>query len=277
MRLIGAIVLVLCAFAGNSILGRLGVFHYQMDALSFALVRVTAGAVTLAVLVWGRGGALPLSGGLRIGGALALSVYLLGFSWAYVSLDAGLGALILFGVVQLVMFGWASARGQGTTWLGWAGAGIAFAGLVLLLWPTDALRVDPRAAAAMSVAGLGWGIYSLLGKAEADPLAATASNFVLSIPLVCIGMLAVAGWSWTFGGLLAAIVSGAVTSGLGYALWYRVLSQITPTVAAVLQLCVPVIAVAAGVVLLAEPLSAKLIAASALVLGGVAVSVLKGR
>lgn len=270
------VALTMCAFAGNSILNRAGVYGQGMDPMVFALIRVAAGAVTLAALVWMRGKRLPLQGKLRWGGAISLTLYMLGFSWAYLSLGAGLGALVLFGVVQLVMFLWAVTTGQGVPVLRWAGAGIAFGGLVVLLWPGGAVAVPPLGAMSMAIAGAAWGAYTLLGQKEADALAGTAGNFVLCLPLTALALLA--GWDGaiTGAGVLIAILAGAVTSGLGYALWYRVLPTLPTTVAAVAQLSVPVIAVAAGWLLLGEAISLRIVFAGALVLGGIALS-LKAR
>ena len=265
----------MCAFAGNSILNRAGVAGDGMDPMMFAVVRVAAGAVTLALLVRLRGGTLPLIGGRRLGGALSLTVYMLGFSWAYLTLGAGLGALILFGVVQLVMFGWAVIRGQSVPVLRWLGASVAFAGLILLLWPSGTVQVPPAGAASMALAGAAWAAYTLLGQGEAEPLAATAANFVICLPFTSLALMAGWGGAITTQGVLIAVAAGAVTSGLGYALWYRVLPSLPTTIAAIAQLSVPVIAVAAGIVLLGEGVTLRLVMAGALVLGGIAVSLIR--
>lgn len=270
MRLFLLTLIVMVAFAANSLLNRLGVAVYGTDPLSFAAIRVAAGALTLAVLARG---ALAL-GRARVWGALTLALYMLGFSVAYISLGAGVGALILFGTVQLVMFGWAVARGQGVPALRWIGAGVAFGGLVLLLWPQGEVQVPLAGAMAMVAAGAGWGAYSLLGQGESRPLVATAGNFVLTLPLT-LAPLALVPVTVTTGGVMTALVAGAITSGLGYALWYRVLPQLASTTAATAQLSVPVIAVAGGVVLLAEPLDLRLVVAAALVLGGIGLSLLR--
>ncbi len=276
MKLILLVTLTMCAFAGNSILNRLGVGQQGMDPMAFAVIRVIAGAVTLVVLARLRGGALVLSGAARWGGASTLAVYMLGFSWAYLTLGAGLGALILFAVVQLVMFAFALWRGQAVPLLRWAGALVAFGGLVLLLWPAGAVQVPLAGALSMAVAGAAWAGYTLLGQGEKDALAGTAANFFLCVPLVLPGLL-LAGTGMTVAGVLTAVLAGAVTSGLGYALWYRALPLLPTTLAAIVQLSVPVIAVLAGVVLLAEPLTAKVLLAGGLVLGGIAVSLLPAK
>jgi drug/metabolite transporter (DMT)-like permease len=275
MNLFALVTLAMAAFAANSVLNRAAVFGAGMDPMVFACIRVAAGAVMLGGLVRLRHGHLPLRGGRRIAGAVALALYMLGFSWAYTSLGAGLGALILFGVVQLVMFSWSILQRQPLSAWRAIGASIAFGGLILLLWPAGAVRVPVAGALSMAAAGVGWGAYSLLGRAESDPLAATAANFLLCLPLVFAGLFfQEPASSITLAGTLLACVSGAVTSGLGYALWYRVLPQLAATLAGIVQLSVPVIAVAAGVVLLGEHLTLRMVIAGLMVLGGIAVSVL---
>ena len=272
MRLALTVALVMLAFAANSVLNRLAVDRFGTDPLVFAAIRVAAGAAMLALLARGR---LAL-GRARVGGALALALYMLGFSWAYLALGAGLGALILFGTVQLVMFGWAVRAGEAVPLVRWLGAGVALAGLVLLLWPGGGDAVSLPGAAAMAAAGVGWGAYSLLGRGAPRPLEATAGNFVLCLPLVLLPLLAATG-PVTPAGAVTAVVAGAVTSGLGYALWYRVLPRLAATIAAVAQLSVPVIAVAAGALLLGEALSLRLLLAAALVLGGIGLSLYRTR
>ena len=277
MRLFLLTVLTMCALAGNSILNRWGVDVFGLDPMTFAVLRTVSGAAVLWVLVRGRGGRIGPLGRARWAGAAALSVYMIGFSWAYLTLGAGIGALILFGSVQLVMFAVAVGRGQAVSLMRWSGAGVAFAGLVLLLWPGGSVTIPLAGAASMAAAGAAWGCYTLLGQRAADALAATAGNFALAVPMVLPTLLLSAGGPVSFGGGVTAVLSGAVTSGLGYALWYRVLPRLDTTVAAVAQLSVPVIAVAAGLVLLAEPVTGRTVLAGALVLGGIGLSLLRGR
>lgn len=276
MRLFFLVALTMCAFAANSVLTRVGVAHFGMEPVGFAVWRVAAGALTLAALVKVRGGA-PMAGLLaRWRGALALAVYMLGFSWAYLTLGAGLGALILFGALQIMMFGWAVWRGQVIPQMRWIGAIFAMIGLVVLLWPTESFAVPFGGTLLMIIATIGWAAYTILGQGARDPLAATAGNFLLCLPLVLLAMLLNgASGSVSLGGIGAAIVAGAVTSGLGYALWYRVLPQLPTTMAAVAQLSVPVIAVIGGVIFLDEPLTLRMTIAGALVLGGIALSNVK--
>lgn len=265
--------LIMCAFASNSLLNRLGVAIQGMDPMDFATIRTGAGAAMLWALVAMRQAACPaLVSGRRFAGALALAIYMVGFSWAYITLDAGLGALILFGVLQIVVFTWAVIQRQAIPLLRWVGAGIALIGLFVLLWPGGDTALPLGGALAMTVAGASWAIYTLLGQAEPDPLGATASNFLWCLPLVALVMLASGPGPMPLPAVITAIIAGAITSGLGYALWYRVLPSLPTTVAGIAQLSVPVIAVAAGVAFLGETLSLRLIIAGALVLGGIAVS-----
>jgi drug/metabolite transporter (DMT)-like permease len=270
MRLAALTALVLVAFAANSILNRLALAGGDIGPAAFAALRLGAGAAVLSLLVVARGGRVPLAGPGRAIGAGALALYMIGFSFAYLTLDAGLGALILFGGVQVTMFAGAVLGGEAVPLRRWAGGGIALAGLAALLWPAGAGAPDPAGALLMAAAALGWGLYSLAGRRAADPLAATAANFAVALP-VALAALAVArdAAGATPLGIAAALVSGAVTSGLGYALWYAVLPRLGASRAAVAQLAVPVIAVAGGVAFLGEAPTARMLVAGAVVLGGV--------
>lgn len=278
MQLFLLTALTMIAFAANSVLNRVGVATYGMDPMAFAVIRTAAGAVMLAGLVLlRRQGGLALWNRKRGAGAVALAVYMLGFSWSYLTLGAGLGALILFGILQVVMFGWAVVEGQRIPMIRWAGAGVAMVGLVVLLWPGGDAAVPFAGAMAMVLAGVAWGAYTLLGRGEPDALGATVGNFILCFPLV-VGALAFADLgSLSMPGVITAMIAGAVTSGMGYACWYRCVPQLATVTASVAQLSVPVIAVAAGVVLLAEPLTSRLIVAGILVLGGIAISLKPSR
>ncbi|MEM7317843.1 MAG: DMT family transporter, partial [Pseudomonadota bacterium] len=192
----------------------------------------------------------------------------------YQTLDAGLGALILFGVVQITMFGLSALAGAGGTRRQVTGAAIAFAGLVYILWPGADAQADTAGAALMILAGIGWAGYTLAGRREPDALAATGANFVLALPVTALAIWLVgSGWQMTPMGYLWAILSGAVTSGLGYALWYKVLPGLSAPVAATVQLSVPVIAIAAGVLLLGESAGWPLVLGTLLVVGGIALAV----
>lgn len=270
LRLTLLAALVMAAFAANSLLNRAAVGAGEITATGFAGVRLAAGAAVLWGLCAFRGRRPAQDLRQTLLGAGSLTVYMLGFSLAYRSLDAGLGALILFGMVQITMFAWGVLRGAAPAPLQWAGAGLAFAGLAYVLWPAGAVQVPPGGAALMAAAGAGWGAYSLAGRQAADPLGATAANFLWSALLVLPLVLAAGSLQGaTLSGAALATVSGAVTSGLGYALWYRVLPQMQASVAASVQLSVPVIALLAGALLLQETLGTRLILGTLAVLAGI--------
>ena len=262
------------AFAGNSVLTRLALADKAIDPGSFVLLRLGSGAAVLLLLIGWQKSFGALWGPKRISGTLALSFYMLGFSYAYIKLDTGVGALILFGVVQIAMFGAAVIAREPVPHHRVAGAGIAFGGLCILLFPTTAVALDPWAVCLMVVAGLGWGSYSIVGRSAGPSLPATAASFALALPL-CAGVV----WIFmpaapvltTYGALLA-VLSGTLTSAMGYGLWYWILPQISASVASVSQLVVPVLAMAAGMVFLDEALTMKFVIACALVLSGIALS-----
>ncbi len=272
MRIFLLTALVMIAFAANSVLTRFAIAGGHIDPTGFAVVRVISGAAMLWLFLTLRGGRLQIFSRTRAFGALTLAVYIIGFSLAYLTLDAGLGALILFGVVQIAMFSHGALFGVTPTPRKMIGAAVAFAGLVLVLWPSAAVQVDPVGAVLMIAAGLGWAAYTIIGKGSDDPLANTAGNFLICAPIVALLML-VQNTFYTPTGLIVAILCGAVTSGLGYALWYAVLPKLMQSTAAVVQLSVPVIAILAGAAILAEPLDLKVILATVLVLGGIGLAV----
>ncbi|MCR9126647.1 MAG: DMT family transporter [Rhodobacteraceae bacterium] len=271
MRLILLTGLTMVAFAANSIFNRLAVDSGAAAPLDFAVLRVVSGAVALIALVLWQRRDLTLWRAPRLLGAGALTVYLVGFSLAYLTLDAGLGALILFAVVQMTMLALSALRGARATLRQGIGAAIALAGLAWVLWPEPDAPMAVAGAALMALAGLGWGIYTMIGRGEADPLAATAANFLLAVPLVA----AVALWAGadpaqvTPAGYALAIASGALTSGMGYALWYSVLPRIDASLAATVQLSVPVIALVLGALLLGEAVAARALVGVSLVIGGI--------
>ncbi len=271
--------LTMIAFAANSVLNRMAIAGGHIGAADFGTIRLAAGAAMLALLCLALRRKLRLGGSGRATGVLTLLAYIYGFSLAYEALDAGLGALVLFATVQITMFAGALLRSETVPPRRWLGAAIALAGLAWLLWPAGTVRVSLLHGLLMAVAGVGWGIYSLAGQRSSDALQATAANFILAAPLGLIIGLALppSGTGMSPPGIALAILSGAVTSGLGYALWYAILPRIGASIAAVAQLTVPVIAIAGGMALLGEALSLRTALASALVLGGVAVSVLPRR
>jgi drug/metabolite transporter (DMT)-like permease len=259
--------LTMIAFAGNSLLNRMAVGPGLIDPMGFAAVRVVAGAVVLVALCSWRGRGWPGWAG-RGSGVGGLSAYLVGFSLAYVALDSGTGALILFGAVQITMFAGAVLGGEAVPMRRWAGAGLAYVGLIVLLAPSGTAPSTVHSAL-MAVAGVGWGLYSLAGRGETDALAATAANFALTAPLLVLMALVLPG-GWTLSGVMLAALSGAVTSGLGYALWYAILPALGAARAGLAQLTVPVIAAFGGLLLLDEAVGWRFALASALVLSGVA-------
>jgi drug/metabolite transporter (DMT)-like permease len=260
------------AFASNSILTRLAVDGGYIDPSSFALIRVAAGALVLCMIMTVRRGGLPIWRASRIVGVLSLAAYMAGFSLAYLTLDAGLGALILFGVVQMTMFVDGARRGAGPNPRQIIGASIAFAGLLLALWPGPGGQADLMGAVFMVIAGLGWAVYSISGRSEGDPLAVTAANFLLCLPFMCLLLIGPT-LNASVTGVALAIVCGGLTSGLGYALWYRVLPRMQQATAAVVQLSVPILAILAGAAFLGEALTPLLLFAAALVVGGIAMAV----
>ncbi|PWE32128.1 EamA family transporter [Maritimibacter sp. 55A14] len=271
MRLFLLIALTMIAFAANSVLNRLALAEGQIGPAGFGLIRLASGALALAALVWWRHGRPVLLAEVTAVSVAALALYVLGFSYAYVSLDAGLGALLLFGGVQVTMFAGALAMREPVPPRRWLGAALAFGGLVWLFGAPS--TGAPLAMALMVAAALGWGVYSLIGRRVADPLAATAANFALATPVALTAVLIRPdALPVTGAGAGLAVISGVVTSGLGYALWYQVLPLIASSMAAVAQLTVPVIAMAGGAVLLGERVTPAMLIAAALVLGGVGLS-----
>ena len=257
------------AFAANSLLCRLALGRGLIDAASFASARMISGAVTLSLIMLMRGRVNRPPANWR--SITSLFGYMVLFSFAYLSLSAGTGALVLFGAVQLTMFSFALSEGERFTWLSWAGLAAAIIGLIYLVSP-GVTAPDPLGAILMAGAGIAWGCYSLLGRKAADPLAANAGNFLYSVPLVLIvNLFFFHDIRVSSHGLILAVASGAVASGCGYAIWYAALSGLTSIRAATVQLSVPAIAAFGGVALISEAVTLRLLFASALTLGGVAI------
>ena len=263
-------VVAMGAFAANSLLCRLALGQELIDAATFTTVRVISGAVSLSLIVALRRRTLD-RGTADWRSAAMLFTYMAFFSFAFLSLSAGTGALILFGAVQLTMFIFALRQGEHFPLLSWAGLTLAILGLIYLVSP-GVTAPDPWGAVLMAIAGIAWGFYSLLGRDAADPLEATARNFVYSVPLVLIvSLFYLDDFSSSSNGLALAVASGAITSGGGYVIWYAALRGLTATRAATVQLSVPAIAAFGGVVMLSEEITLRLLLASAATLGGVAI------
>jgi len=277
LRLFLLTTLTMLAFAGNSLLNRAALTGELIGPSGFAMIRLISGAAVLALLVWQRERRWFDLAEVNWKSTGALALYMLGFSYAYVWLEAGIGALFLFGGVQITMFGGAILGGERPSPQRWAGAVLAFGGLVLLLSPsTNAPNLV--GAGLMLAAAFGWGMYSLYGRKVKRPLQATAGNFLLAVPVALIVGFAVPDRvPATNLGVVLAVLSGAVTSGLGYALWYMILPRLAATLAAVAQLTVPVIAAVGGALILAETPGFSFAVASLLVLGGVGLSVWKSK
>jgi len=263
--------LALLAFAANSILCRLALSHGLIDPASFTTVRLVAGAVTLALLARVASTARTPADPSWSAAAL-LFLYAAPFSFAYGALTTGTGALLLFGAVQVTMIVGAIRAGDRPTPGQWLGLGLAFGGLVYLVFP-GITAPSPRGATLMLVAGLAWGLYSLRGRAARNPLAQTASNFARTVPMVlALSLVAQRSVHVEPRGLVLALVSGALASGVGYVVWYQAVAGLSGVTASIVQLAVPVLAAGGGVLLLAERITVRLGLAAVLILGGVALA-----
>lgn len=274
-RLIALTALAMIAFAGNSVLARLALKTTNIDAASFTTIRLVSGALILWLVVKVRNGTKS-SGGSFLS-ALALFIYAAGFSFAYVEVPTGTGALLLFGAVQLTMIGhglWAGERFSKPQSIGLL---VAFAGLFMLIFPGISAP-SLSESVLMAGAGIAWGIYSIRGKGSTDPIGVTAGNFLRSVPLAIImSMIMRQNAILDPMGVWYAIISGALASGLGYVIWYLVLPLMKTTRAATVQLSVPVIAALGGVIFLGEPISLRLTLASVAILGGIAMVITNRR
>ena len=276
MTVVALTVFTLVAFAANSLLCRMALGGHLIDPVSFTTIRLTSGALALICIsrLTGESKTPPETKGSWVSG-FALFTYAAAFSLAYVSLSAGIGALILFGSVQVTMICAALKSGEKLGPAQWAGAAAAIAGLIYLLLP-GITAPDPLGALLMCVSGIAWGVYSIRGKGVSAPVPMTARNFTRAAPMTIVASaVAYSAIQWQPFGILLAVISGVFTSGLGYILWYRVLRSLTTTQASVLQLVVPVLAAFGGVTFLSEQLSVRLMVASAVILGGVALAVVK--
>jgi drug/metabolite transporter (DMT)-like permease len=270
VRIVVLTALAMIAFAANSVLARLAFATAGAEPLSYTGIRLAAGALTLALLLAVRRQSLRPAGSWA--GAAALFGYAILFSIAYILLGAGTGALILFASVQIGILGWAIYKGDRPGTIEWLGFVVAFGGLVYLVSP-GVVAPNPLGALLMVVAGLCWAAYTLIGRGSTSPLADTAGNFVRSAPVALVMILA---GTMTSGinpmAALYAVASGALASGVGYAVWYAVLPSLSRTRSAIVQLTVPAIAAAGGVLFIGETLSLRLVVASVAVVGGVALA-----
>jgi drug/metabolite transporter (DMT)-like permease len=264
------------AFASNSILCRLALNETNIDAASFTSLRLISGAVVLWLLLSLRG---------RLGNhqgnwlsAIALFAYAALFSYAYLVLDAGTGALILFGAVQVSMIGYGVFNGEKLSFMQWIGLGVALAGLIGLVLP--GITAPPLIAAIMMAgSGIAWGVYSIRGKSNEDASLASLGNFLLTVPLaLALVFLAAISHGLTVdpAGIGYALASGSLASAVGYLIWYSILPELTAMNAATIQLSAPVLAAIGGVLLLAEPLSLRMVLASIAILGGIALVIRQG-
>jgi drug/metabolite transporter (DMT)-like permease len=265
--------LAMIAFAGNSLLCRAALKHTTIDAASFTTIRLISGAMMLWLVVRiGRG---TRTGTGNWPSALALFAYAAGFSFAYVSLPAATGALLLFGAVQATMIGHGIWAGERLLKLQLAGLALALAGLAGLLLP--GLSAPPVIGSLLMLgAGVAWGVYSLRGRGAGDPIGVTAGNFLRAVPVAAalsVSMVDRASLDST--GILYAVASGALASGIGYAIWYTALPALKAAKAATVQLSVPVIAAVGGIVFLGEPLTLRLVLSSMAILGGIALVILE--
>jgi drug/metabolite transporter (DMT)-like permease len=266
--------LALIAFAANSLLCRLALRSQAIDPATFSAIRLAAGALILGLLVRLPSGEPPAPGGSSWTSAGLLFLYAAPFSFAYLHLSAGTGALLLFAAVQVTMVLAALARGEHPRPIQWTGLTVAIAGLVYLVLP-GLTAPDPVSAFLMLLAGVAWGFYSLRGRSSTTPLAQTAGNFARAVPMAFV--LCLVAWPpppVKASGVLWAVLSGAIASGIGYAIWYTALRQLTTMTAAIVQLAVPILAGAGGVLLLQEELTVRLGLAAVLVLGGIAMAIL---
>jgi drug/metabolite transporter (DMT)-like permease len=271
MRLFILTLLAMIAFAGNSLICRLALTQTTIDAASFTFIRILSGAVALWLVVIIRKRTSPKAGSWA--SALALFAYAAAFSFAYITLSAGTGALLLFGAVQASMILWGLYKGERLRTRQWLGLALAVAGLVALLFP--GLSAPPiKGASLMLCAGIAWGFYSLRGKGAGDPVTTTAGNFLRAAVLATVLSIALFPWArLDRAGVSYAVLSGAIASGAGYVIWYSALPELKAASAATVQLSVPILAAAGGILFLGESITLRFLLASIAVLGGIALVV----
>jgi drug/metabolite transporter (DMT)-like permease len=267
--------LAMIAFASNSLLCRLALKQTGIDAASFTFIRIFSGAVALWLIMKIRRATWKEEGSWA--SALALFIYAAAFSFAYLDLSAGTGALLLFGAVQATMILWGFRKGERLDAIQLIGLIFAVSGLVVLVFP--GLSAPPLVGSILMVAaGVAWGIYSIRGKAGRDAIAATAGNFLRAVPFAAVvSIILLSRARLDHAGIFYAVVSGAITSGLGYVIWYSALPGLKAASAATVQLSVPVLAATGGILLLGEPITLRYVLASVAVLGGIFLVIIEKR
>ena len=274
MKTIVLTLLAMLAFAANSILCRIALGNQLIDAASFTTIRLASGALMLVGILYFKNAAYFRAVSLdrfNLKSSLALYMYAICFSIAYIEISTGTGALILFGTVQLTMILFGIIKGEKSGMLVWVGIVIACTGMVYLVLPgLDA--PSPLSAILMTLSGLAWAVYSLRGKKSSDPIADTTWNFAGTLPFVVVTSLAfISKFETSTPGILLAVASGAIASGIGYVIWYAALPALTWTTAAIVQLSVPTLAAFGGILFMSEPFTARLVIASIATLGGIAI------
>ena len=275
-RLVFFVILTMSAFAANSLLARVAIANQEIGPSYFSLIRLISGSIILIILVFFRFGLYPVINiKPNLQGVIGLSLYMVGFHYAYIFLEAGIGSIILFGGVQVVMFTSSILTKQRPTLFNWIGMITAMIGIILLFFPFHLNSSQPmNGIILMLMAALGWGIYSVSGTKSKNPLTTTMSNFIFTIPIVMISFVIYPeNINLTYFGIFLAICSGAVMSGLGYSLWYTILPYLEKTIAALVQLLVPVIALALSISFLDEKLTYLSFLSSILVIFGVFVGI----
>ncbi|MDD9889655.1 MAG: DMT family transporter [Gammaproteobacteria bacterium] len=271
MKTIVQTVLALIAFAANSVLCRLALAAETIDALSFTAIRLLSGVLVLFAIIAVSSGVKPAKARGSWTAGIMLFLYAISFSLAYINLDTGTGALILFASVQLTIIMTTLFSGTRLKKGEWLGVLMAFTGFVFLILPGVGAP-SPMGFLLMAIAGAAWGIYTLQGRGCADPLSDTAYNFIRTLPFVLILIvIAVADANLSVTGIILAMLSGGIASGVGYSIWYAALKNLSATQAAVVQLSVPVIAAMGGVLFVGEPLTLRLVLATAIILSGIAI------
>ncbi|MCK4842857.1 MAG: DMT family transporter [Methylococcales bacterium] len=265
----------LIAFAANSVLCRLALGMKLIDASSFTIVRLLSGAVVLFLIVLSSNrNKTPVPATGSWSASLMLFIYASTFSFAYTLLNTGTGALILFAVVQITMILWSVVSGNRLHSIEWLGLFVAFSGFIYLILP-DVITPSSGGFLLMTVAGIAWGIYTLNGRNSKNPVLDTAYNFFRTIPLVLILLFfTLSNASYTLMGILLAVISGGIASGIGYAAWYIALTGLSVTQAAVFQLSVPIFAALGGIVFVSESITLRLMVSTTLILGGILMVVL---